>query len=207
MQNKISMRPSTHGTAFLYLTDALVVMASSSLGSASSPLLPPHCFHSTRLLYPSSPPSSLPYVQPCTITSTLTCATPAPTPEPSPLLSPALSPAPTPVPAPPLLSFIIHCCHPLSSSVVSCCVAPLLCLCHCALAPFGNACTQHWHCCLCPPLGCCWLPSRPPQHWRCCGVRDIIVLLLSCQHLCLSSAPLLTPPLLPVASSSNIIVS
>jgi hypothetical protein len=33
------------------------------------------------------------------------------------------------------------------------------------------------------------------------------VLLLSSHHLCLSSAPLLAPPLLPVVSSSDIIVS
>jgi hypothetical protein len=97
---------------------------------------------------------------------------------------------------------VVRRCPP-SSHVM---LPPPHCLCHCALAPFGNACAQHWRCCLCPPLGCRRHPLRPPRHWHRCSACNIVVLLLPHHHPCLSSAPLLAPPLLPVTSSSDIIV-
>ncbi len=118
---------STHDTAFLYLTDALVVTASSSLSGASSPLPPPNCFHSTRLLYPSSLPSSLPYVQPCTITSTLTCAHTCTNPSALSSDLPCTIPCTHPSAHPSVV--VVH--HLLLSSVVilhrllSCCPPPL----------------------------------------------------------------------------------
>ncbi len=105
---------STHGTAFLYLTDALVVTASSSLSSASLPSPPPHCFHSTWLLYPSSLPSSLPYIQPCTITSTLTCAHTCTNPRALSSALPCTIPCTYPSAHPSVV--VVH--HPLSLSVV-----------------------------------------------------------------------------------------
>ncbi len=47
---------STHSAAFLYLAVALVATDSSSLGGASLPSPPPHCFHHHRLPI-CSPPS------------------------------------------------------------------------------------------------------------------------------------------------------